>query len=393
MQKLALLILCCFVLQVLAYERRRTHKYTKMPSYHHTQQWNHIFNGKMKQKSRSMYNSYSNYNRYSTVNNYNKQPQSSYQYNQITEKKYYRPLKTVNNKCGVLKPTIRSYVANGESTQHVEWPWYVQVIVKTDAEAYCGGTLIDKDHIVTAAHCFDDVPQHIMARATTVLLKGIKRNRYDDIKTKAKKVFIHPEYLPAMSMDKAYSLGVEPGPKNDLAIIKISIDDKEISNMIVPACLPMKNYQIPIGTKCKIMGHGFTNVEQEDNFIMPTMLQMADVIISDNEVCKAEVDSLVIKSKITKNTLCIMGPVHPCVGDSGGPLICKGANPFEIDGESENYDYDYNSGDDEEWYLAGVTSFAVSTDLNDKCGLFKSAVFGKISNYISWIESILNLRY
>ena len=127
---------------------------------------------------------------------------------------------------------------------------------------------------------------------------------------------------------------------------------------------------------------------------------MADVTISSNQACRDEVESESIKSKITDNTLCIRGPIHPCVGDSGGPLLCIGKSATKIDGDNSynnirnrnnndyNYDEDFNDYE-KKWYLMGVTSFAVSTDSNDKCGQFKSAVFGKVSHVKDWIRSFV----
>lgn len=321
--------------------------------------------------------------------------QSSAVPQQIQQRSMIGPQK----KCGVIKPIVRRYVANGEPTAHVDWPWYVQLIIRTDAEAYCGGTIISENYILSAAHCYDGMQQSEMARSTSVMLKGVRifnrqTNKYDDIEVKASEVYIHEQYVPAMTSADARRLGVEPGPRNDLAIIRIDIRDQEVLSQITPACLPDRNYQIPVDTRCKIMGHGFVNAKDEDAFIMPRMLQMADVFISRNDICKAEVDSEAIRSKINENTLCIRGPIHPCVGDSGGPLVCKGEEPYRILGETDYDNYDYGSQTDyadSEWYLAGVTSFAVSTDLQDKCGYFKSAVFGKVANNKEWISRVTGL--
>ncbi len=303
--------------------------------------------------------------------------------------------------CGVYKPIVRNFVANGKSSQHYEWPWYVQVIVKTNSEAFCGGTLISNEYVLTAAHCFDDIPLKDIAKSTNVLLKGIRllnqyKNNYETIEANAVSVILNPEYVPTMSNEEGWRLGVEPGPRHDMALIKIEINRRDVRDSLMPACLPANEFVLPIGTKCKIMGHGFTDALSEDTFKMPKMLQIADVTISDNALCRAEVDSEAIKSKINKDTLCIRGPIHPCVGDSGGPLVCKGLQPNIIMGDVVN-EYDYGFGDDdmtqenEEWYLTGVTSFAVSTDMNDKCGLFKSAVFGRVSGQREWIRKITGI--
>jgi secreted trypsin-like serine protease len=144
------------------------------------------------------------------------------------------------------------------------------------------------------------------------------------------------------------------------------------------------------------MGHGFMNSEDEENFVMPTNLQIAGVSVESNQLCREEVESQSIKSKINDASICIKGPIHPCVGDSGGPLLCAGQSNSQIFGHSadeESEDFSAASqvvGKNNKWYLMGVTSFAVSTDDNDRCGHFKSAVFAKVSRYMQWINSIVN---
>jgi hypothetical protein len=339
-------------------------------------------------------------------------PSNSQAYYQSANK-YSKSYKSseFGDQCGIMRPALGNYVANGKPSRSDSWPWHIHLNIagnnRTDSETYCGATLISKRFILTAAHCYDDLLASKRARHTLIVMKGVesvtpkingrKSNPFDNgnvIKLRALHVHLHPRYVPAMTESEARAKGVQPGPVNDIAIIEIKHDSNEIYNKLMPICLPEQDYQLNVGTKCKIMGHGFMNAYDEDRFIMPSILQVADVTVSSNQACRDDVESLSIKSKINGDTLCVRGPIHPCVGDSGGPLLCAGKSPSKIDGQITHLDMDYNYDDADEltskWYLNGVTSFAVSTDDHDKCGQFKSAVFTKVSVHIAWIRSILN---
>lgn len=313
--------------------------------------------------------------------------------------------------CGILKPVLSNFVSKGKPTPHTKWPWHVQIVIdgndSDESETYCGGTLVSKNFVLTAAHCYDDLLASKRAKNTQILLNGLnlqsqKQRKQKSLRFRAINVYIHPDYVEAMSDSDAETRKILPGPRNDMALVEINVNDPQIKDLLMPVCLPASGYQLRIGIKCRIMGHGFMSEKDEDTFTMPNELQMADVKISSNTACRNEVDSESIKSKINSDTICIRGPIHPCVGDSGGPLLCKGSNKNAIHGDlADDYtseqedDVDEGTDDYEEkkWFLTGVTSFAVSTDENDKCGQFKSAVFGKVAHNIDWIQGIVGNNF
>jgi hypothetical protein len=284
--------------------------------------------------------------------------------------------------CGTIQPKITHLIANSRYTLHEIWPWNVQLVIDVDIAAktkvYCGGTIVSKNFILTAAHCFDELKPKQRPHNTLILFNSIFIDRQrNTFKLKAEDIIKHPAYLRNFDETKYFQENpllydsLNAGPKHDLALVKFSFEGLHerlkqiISAQLKRVCLPRPNVNLKEGTRCIILGQGLTN-QLHQSYKISTQLQFADVIISTNERCRSNFESDHVKNKINADTLCINGDKHPCLGDSGGSLIC-------------------NQRD--KWFLMGITSFAVSSQTADTCGTFKSAVFAKISNYIDWIRN------
>lgn len=292
--------------------------------------------------------------------------------------------------CGFRPAQLRHFIARGKAADEFNWPWHVRITIQdynnSRSETACGGTLISPNWILTASHCYDDSPDFDRAPATRLVFKSRDGERDEYFDAKAKSVWLNPDYIPAMSASRARRLNVQPGPFNDIALIEVENLPRNLREQLMPACLASDaQYSNIDTTECKIMGHGFTSPSSEIQQHQPSDLQIADVQIAPNQACRDEISSDSIKAKITSDTLCVKGPVQPCVGDSGGPLVCRGHL-------NQN---DRNLNDDDEslyWHLMGVVSFAVSTDPEDKCGMFKSAIFVEVVKYKDWITKIQQSR-
>ena len=61
---------------------------------------------------------------------------------------------TDDHECGLSHAPARSgwRIVNGETAVHGAWPW--QVSLKFYGNHFCGGSILDQYHVITAAHCF-----------------------------------------------------------------------------------------------------------------------------------------------------------------------------------------------------------------------------------------------
>ncbi|KAK6982255.1 trypsin-7, partial [Biomphalaria glabrata] len=63
-------------------------------------------------------------------------------------------LQVVNSQTGGCGPNhSRGRVVGGWPAAECEFPWQVAITIGT---VFCGGSIVDKRHIVTAAHCMKD---------------------------------------------------------------------------------------------------------------------------------------------------------------------------------------------------------------------------------------------
>ncbi|OGM48897.1 hypothetical protein ABOM_003085 [Aspergillus bombycis] len=224
-------------------------------------------------------------------------------------------------------------IQGGSQAATGEFPY--QVSIQTSSHK-CGGSIIDKDHILTAAHCVDGLSANrLRVRA------GSNQHSSGGKLVKVAKVTQHSEY------DRKTI-------KNDIAVLKLA-SSLDFGSTISAVELPSSADDTPpVGTKCSVTGWGSTS----SGGSMPTNLLVAYVDIVDHEKCaKQYVDD----REVDDSMICAgaeFGGKDACQGDSGGPLV---------DASSKKQ--------------VGVISWGFG------CGKFShSGVYASTAAYLDWIQ-------
>ncbi|XP_021028596.1 transmembrane protease serine 13 isoform X1 [Mus caroli] len=238
--------------------------------------------------------------------------------------------------CGLRAMTGR--IVGGALTSEIKWPW--QVSLHFGTTHICGGTLIDAQWVLTAAHCF------FVTREK--LLEGWK------VYAGTSNLHQLPE---AASISQIIINGnyTDEQDDYDIALIRLS-KPLALSAHIHPACLPMHGQTFGLNETCWITGFGKT--KETDEKTSP-FLREVQVNLIDFKKCN---DYLVYDSYLTPRMMCagdLRGGRDSCQGDSGGPLVCEQNN---------------------RWYLAGVTSWGTGCGQKNKPG-----VYTKVTEVLPWI--------
>ncbi|RZC38039.1 serine protease [Asbolus verrucosus] len=168
-----------------------------------------------------------------------------------------------------------------------------------NSSSYCGGTLIDNKHILTAAHCV------VNASDVHVVLGTSKIGTYEEpskIILSMKKSIIHEDYN-------------SNGYDNDIALLQLD-ENVQLNEYINVVSLSTEKKMFTMEDAFSVLGWGVPNSPSELN----DKLLIKNVNLADSEECfsffKLE-DFIVDYSKV----ICTLSEEGPCHSDSGGPLI------------------------------------------------------------------------
>nr|CAD7404043.1 unnamed protein product [Timema poppensis] len=232
-----------------------------------------------------------------------------------------------------------------EAAPH-QFPWLVVLLL--DGSLHCGGSLISKQWVLTAAHCVVITAIDTPAITRFLVVLGVHNISSASEPRRMTRFLLnivrHPQYQ---------------GGENDIALVKLN-EDVKYTSAIRPVCLPRnsdKTFSMADGI---IAGWGSTG-----NVSASSVLLIAPIPILNNSYCASVWGRVGVE--IQESMICAgLTGTSTCLGDSGGPLVVE--------------------DEDGLYTIVGVTSFGAPPS----CGsLVYPDVWTRVSSYINWITQTL----
>ncbi|XP_015108639.1 trypsin-1 [Diachasma alloeum] len=228
-----------------------------------------------------------------------------------------------------------SRIVNGVDVEVGEIPYQVSLQERASSFHFCGGSILNKKYIITAAHCVKGKsPSSIKVISATVELSAPVTTHL------VEKIIVHEGYNAADSW------------KNDIALLRVK-GQFVVSSTLNFVPLPSLEMVVPADSPAIVSGWG--NLRQGGP--SPNHLQKAKILIADQKYCKRRYAP---GNTVHDTHICAHDPVEEtgsCNGDSGGPLTVRGK-------------------------LVGLVSWAMGCALTNY-----PTVYTRVPKFVDWIKA------
>jgi len=241
-----------------------------------------------------------------------------------------------------LTPTL--YIVNGRVTLPHSYPYMAAIYLSS--KPFCGGTLVSRRHVLTAAHCVAGLSSSQGIRLRVRLGEHDLRSNSESgvVERRVARIYSHSNFKKS------------PHFWNDIAILKLdrSVD---YSSSIQPVCLDWSQADLS-GLPATTIGWGRTS----DGGPQSRLLREVEVQIWTQSSCKATYRSV---ATVRDEMVCASRPgKDSCTGDSGGPLLMCGQGKG--------------------CQQVGVASWGIGCAVSKYPG-----VYTRVAKYYQWIQNVV----
>jgi secreted trypsin-like serine protease len=245
---------------------------------------------------------------------------------------------SIGQACGRqdITPLYQRIVGGIEALPN-SWPWIVSLRVN---DHFCGGTLIDTRHVLTAAHCLKGSSTSAL-RVIAGLHQRLNTSTARTQNMGVSRIFMHGNYNQVTLA-------------NDIAILRLS-QPVQLNRYVNLICLPGPDPEE--SNSITVAGWGSTYRGSP----LSNTLQQVTMQVTNVQAQTSYPAYFNVKQQIGASAPYVGGK-DSCQGDSGGPLMYK------------------SNG---QWYLSGVVSFGYACGGGNHPG-----VYTRTSAYLNWIRKI-----
>lgn len=238
---------------------------------------------------------------------------------------------------------VDSRIVGGQYAQLGQFPYQVGLHLHAEEDSsFCGGTLISKRSVLTAAHCCE-----VTSKITVVLGSTQIHNENEEhrkvMNVSGRNIQIHENWNSAKLI-------------NDICMLKLP-EEVELSEFIAIANLPKDDSNDFSYEKVIASGWGLSS---DDSNVISPKLKYVKMPIMNNLICNLFFFGVVRDTNICTSGF---GGTSTCNGDSGGPIVLE-----KTIGKKNT--------------VVGVTSFGSGIG----CEKGWPAVFSRVSKYLDWIK-------
>ncbi|XP_029015648.1 transmembrane protease serine 9-like [Betta splendens] len=240
--------------------------------------------------------------------------------------------------CG--QPPLNNKIVGGQVASAGSWPW--QVSLQISGGHFCGGSLINSQWVLTAAHCFESSASSVTAVLGLQTQSGSNPNAQS---VALSQIIVHPNYNSATK-------------DNDICLLQLA-SAVTFTSYIQPVCLAAPGSTFYNGTDSWVTGWGVTSSGSDT--VSQTLMEV-EIPVVGNRQCNCDYGV----GSITSNMMCAglsAGGKDSCQGDSGGPMVSKQGG---------------------RWIQSGVVSFGYGCGFPNFPG-----VYTRVSQYQSWINGLI----